>query len=131
MDRASSQPWASSFRELGSFRTHAAHASAYPSASHQNGVCSDRLQSSLGKAVLCHNCLAALCREIRDHVKEDFWEIVVNYSEQSGRSCTFHWNRGRLFDHATAVALYEPCVDDPLATVLKVRVHSAISVAAS
>jgi len=59
-------------------------------------------------------------REIRDHVKEDFWEIVVNYSEESGRSCTFHWNRGRLFDHATAVALYEPCVDDPLATVIAV-----------
>ena len=62
----------------------------------------------------------AQLREIRDHVKEDFWEIVVNYSEESSRGCTFHWNRGRLFDHATAVALYEPCVDDPLATVVAV-----------
>ena len=61
-------------------------------------------------------------REIRDHVKEDFWEIVVTYREESGRSCTFHWNRGRLFDHATAVALYEPCVDDPLATVIAVSI---------
>lgn len=33
---------------------------------------------------------------------------------------TRRWARGRLFDHAAAVMLYEPCVGQPTATVLKV-----------
>ena len=31
------------------------------------------------------------------------------------------WTRGRLFDHAVATMLYEPCVANPPADVLKVR----------
>lgn len=31
------------------------------------------------------------------------------------------WARGRLFDHAAAVMLYEPCVEQPTATVQKVN----------
>ncbi len=72
-------------------------------------------------AVIIASAPAALCREIQSHVKEDFWEIVVNYREEGGRGCTFHWNRGRLFDLASATILYMPCLDDPLATVIKVR----------
>lgn len=33
---------------------------------------------------------------------------------------TRRWARVRLFDHAAAVMLYEPCVGQPTATVLKV-----------
>lgn len=34
------------------------------------------------------------------------------------------WSRGRLFDHAVATMLYEPCVADPMATVLKASQES-------
>ena len=36
------------------------------------------------------------------------------------KSCEFQWERGRLFDHTAAVILYEMCMEDPTATVLKV-----------
>ncbi len=46
------------------------------------------------------------------------------YRAPNGKgACDFHWARGRLFDHAVAVMLYEPCVAEPLATVLRVRLH--------
>lgn len=61
------------------------------------------------------------CREIASHVKEAFWEIVVEYSEKGGARCTFKWDRGHLFDHAAAVNFFEPCVVSPMATVVAVR----------
>ena len=68
--------------------------------------------------LIVHACPAS--REIASHVKEDFWEIVTEYSEDGGRRCTFKWDRGHLFDHAVATAFYQPCVLSPLATVLAV-----------
>lgn len=59
-------------------------------------------------------------------MKESFWEIVVVYSEEGGKRCTFKWERGRLFDHAAAVVFYQPCVLNPTATVLAVRASSCI-----
>lgn len=67
-------------------------------------------------------CDGLACREIQSFVTEPFWEIKVGYKAPNGKgACDFHWGRGRLFDHAAAVMLYEPCVDNPLATVLRVR----------
>lgn len=75
---------------------------------------------SIHKAV----CDGPACREIQSFVTEPFWEIKVAYKAPDGKgACDFHWERGRLFDHAAAVMLYEPCVDSPLATVLRVRIQ--------
>jgi len=43
---------------------------------------------------------------------------------------TRRWARGRLFDHAAAVMLYEPCVEQPTATVLKVWFRCSINMPA-
>lgn len=53
-------------------------------------------------------------------MKESFWEIVVEYSEAGGKRCSFKWERGHLFDHAAAVAFFQPCVMNPTASVLAV-----------
>ncbi|KAL4589671.1 hypothetical protein LXL04_002579 [Taraxacum kok-saghyz] len=34
---------------------------------------------------------------------------------------TFNWMRGHLFDYTCAVLLYEMCLEEPMATVTKVR----------
>ena len=55
------------------------------------------------------------------HVSEPFWYIHVSYkAPKEPRACDFTWDRGRLFDYASATMLYEICVEHPMATVLKV-----------
>ena len=85
---------------------------------------------------------------------EPFWEIRVVYRSADSKACDFkygvsrccpahmrcsssnwpgsqtcvscRWARGRLFDHAAAVTLYEPCVQQPSATVLQVAVITVL-----
>ena len=62
-----------------------------------------------------------LCREIEAHVSEPFWYIHVSYkAPKEPKACDFTWDRARLFDHPAATMLYEICVENPMATVLKV-----------
>ena len=63
---------------------------------------------------------AALCREIQSHISEPFWHMHCTLRTPDSKSCEFQWERGRLFDHTAAVILYEMCMEDPTATVLKV-----------
>jgi hypothetical protein len=80
--------------------------------------------------ILCHHA----CREIKAHVPEPFWKIVMKYAwpappsnasagrqanqgAQQHRKTEFFWTRGRLFDLAVAAVLYEMCLMTLLATV--------------
>lgn len=60
---------------------------------------------------------------VRDFVSEPFWAIEVTYDNPraNGETTKFTWKRGHLFDQWTAVALYEDCVTNPLATVRKME----------
>lgn len=66
------------------------------------------------------------CREIKAHVPEPFWRIVLSYAVQGQRPCEFAWARGRLFDHAIAAVLYDLCLSADVATVTKVRTRLPI-----
>ena len=72
-------------------------------------------------ATLTHQgcVLRAAAREIRSHVPEPFWYIHVSYRAPEGQTCAFTWTRGHIYDHAVATALYETCVDEPLATITR------------
>ncbi|XP_040371096.1 DNA topoisomerase 3-alpha isoform X3 [Rosa chinensis] len=58
--------------------------------------------------------------EIQSHEPEEFWTINCSHRSDEGIA-TFSWMRGHFFDHACAVIIYEMCVEDPTATVTKVR----------
>lgn len=59
-------------------------------------------------------------REIKAHVPEPFWRIVLKYGEAGQRLTEFQWARGRLFDHQMALLLYEMCLFAGSATVTNV-----------
>ena len=44
-----------------------------------------------------------------------------NEEDHSGNTVVFRWDRGRLYDRAACLALYEDCVEAPTATVVSVR----------
>ncbi|KAJ3084539.1 DNA topoisomerase [Rhizoclosmatium hyalinum] len=52
--------------------------------------------------------------------EEIFWKIQV-VLKKDGMSCSFSWDRGSVFDHRVATGIYEGCVENPMATVLKVQ----------
>lgn len=65
--------------------------------------------------------------EIDAHDAEEFWAIRVSYeppppAEGSKKPppVRFNWQRGRLYDHLVAVMIFEMCVENPMATVVKV-----------
>ncbi|KVI00499.1 hypothetical protein Ccrd_021255 [Cynara cardunculus var. scolymus] len=58
--------------------------------------------------------------EIQAHEPEEFWKIQCSHTTDEG-TATFNWIRGHLFDYTCAVLLYEMCVQEPVATVTKVR----------
>ncbi|CAK9183679.1 unnamed protein product [Ilex paraguariensis] len=58
--------------------------------------------------------------EIQSHEPEEFWTLNFTHNSQEG-TAIFNWMRGHLFDYTCAVIIYEMCVQDPLATVSKVR----------
>lgn len=49
---------------------------------------------------------------------ESFWYIYLAL-ERDDDAVTFHWQRNRLFDVGSALLLYEMCVEQPEATVVK------------
>ncbi|XP_068646576.1 DNA topoisomerase 3-alpha [Aristolochia californica] len=57
--------------------------------------------------------------EIQAHEPEEFWTINCSHTSEDGTS-TFSWARGHLFDYPCAVILYDMCVEEPTATVIKV-----------
>ncbi|KAK3211450.1 hypothetical protein Dsin_016156 [Dipteronia sinensis] len=58
--------------------------------------------------------------EIQAHEPEEFWTINFTHRSDEGIA-TFNWMRGHLFDYTCAVIIYEMCVQEPTATVTKVR----------
>ncbi|XVF16931.1 hypothetical protein REPUB_Repub10bG0073300 [Reevesia pubescens] len=58
--------------------------------------------------------------EVQSHEPEEFWTINCSHKSDEGVA-TFNWMRGHLFDHTCAVIVYEMCVQEPTATVIKVR----------
>ncbi|XP_007048480.2 PREDICTED: DNA topoisomerase 3-alpha isoform X2 [Theobroma cacao] len=58
--------------------------------------------------------------EVQSHEPEEFWTINCSHKLDEGVA-TFNWMRGHLFDHTCAVIVYEMCVQEPNATVTKVR----------
>ncbi|XP_058092918.1 DNA topoisomerase 3-alpha isoform X2 [Magnolia sinica] len=58
--------------------------------------------------------------EIQAHEPEEFWTINCSHTSDDG-TATFNWMRGHLFDYTCAVIIYEMCVEEPTATVAKVR----------
>ncbi|EFJ13984.1 hypothetical protein SELMODRAFT_121488 [Selaginella moellendorffii] len=57
--------------------------------------------------------------QVQAHQPEDFWTINCVYRSEND-SASFKWARGHLFDYVAAVAIYEMCVEEPLATVFSV-----------
>ncbi|KAJ0097277.1 hypothetical protein Patl1_28044 [Pistacia atlantica] len=58
--------------------------------------------------------------EIQSHEPEEFWIINCSHRSDEG-TASFSWMRGHLFDYTSAVIIYEMCVQEPTATVTKVR----------
>ncbi|KAI8028818.1 DNA topoisomerase 3-alpha [Camellia lanceoleosa] len=58
--------------------------------------------------------------EIQAHESEEFWTINCTHNSDEG-TATFNWMRGHMFDYTCAVIIYEMCVQEPTATVTKVR----------
>ncbi|XP_041006940.1 DNA topoisomerase 3-alpha isoform X2 [Juglans microcarpa x Juglans regia] len=58
--------------------------------------------------------------ENQAHEPEEFWTINCSHKSDEGIA-TFNWMRGHLFDYTCAVIIYEMCVQEPIATVTKVR----------
>ncbi|OVA03617.1 DNA topoisomerase [Macleaya cordata] len=58
--------------------------------------------------------------EIQAHEPEEFWTINCTHTSEDG-TATFNWMRGHMFDYSCAVIIYEMCVQEPTATVTKVR----------
>ncbi|PIA28480.1 hypothetical protein AQUCO_06900036v1 [Aquilegia coerulea] len=57
--------------------------------------------------------------EIQAHEPEEFWTINCSHTAEEG-TATFSWMRGHMFDYSCAVMIYEMCVEEPTATVIKV-----------
>lgn len=65
---------------------------------------------------------------VQAFVPEAFWYIYVAIERPSEdphsrdvETVEFKWRRNHLFDMETVVALYEQCVDEPMATVTSVE----------
>lgn len=58
--------------------------------------------------------------EIQAHEPEEFWTINCSHNSEEG-TASFSWIRGHLFDYTCAITIYEMCVEEPTATVTKVR----------
>lgn len=54
---------------------------------------------------------------IKEHVPEKFWKIDLNVAKSSDK-VFFRWERGRLFDHAVAAALYASMLENDTPTVI-------------
>lgn len=57
--------------------------------------------------------------KVQNFVAEMFWKINVTLNRDNATT-TFHWNRTRLFDRLACLVIYEQCIENPLATVIKV-----------
>ncbi|CAG8705748.1 10050_t:CDS:10, partial [Acaulospora morrowiae] len=57
--------------------------------------------------------------KVQNFVAETFWKIYVAL-EKDGDVVEFNWERRCLFDRLTCLVIYEQCVENPLATVVKV-----------
>ncbi len=57
--------------------------------------------------------------QIESFVPEQFWKLVLEM-EKNGKTATFNWERGRLFDQAVVTALYEECIKGRVANVTHV-----------
>lgn len=58
--------------------------------------------------------------EIQAHEPEVFWTINCTHNTDEG-TATFNWMRGHLFDYTCGVTIYEMCIQEPIATVTKVK----------
>ncbi|KAL8329336.1 hypothetical protein RB597_004866 [Gaeumannomyces tritici] len=57
---------------------------------------------------------------VKNFVPEPFWTIKLVVSKD-GKTATFNWTRGRLFDRVSVVILYERCLSAKTAKVTKVQ----------
>lgn len=63
--------------------------------------------------------------EIQAHEPEEYWVINCFHTTEEG-TANFHWMRGHMFDYSCSVMIYEMCVEEPTATVTKVRDHEKL-----
>jgi DNA topoisomerase III len=57
---------------------------------------------------------------IENFISEPFWSIKVT-AQKDGSNVSFTWKRGRLFDRLACFILYEQCINNPNAIVIKVN----------
>ncbi len=65
----------------------------------------------------------------KNFIQEPFWYIDMQYQEGGDASggtgaaawCTFKWDRARIFDHSTCFVLFDLCVTDGTAVVIRVE----------
>ena len=65
---------------------------------------------------------------VENFVPETFWFIHLEHvvegqggRQRGGQKVTFFWDRGHLFDKAIVTLLHRKCLDDPEATVTRMR----------
>lgn len=59
-------------------------------------------------------------KQVKSFIPEPFWKLKVTHKKEETVT-EFSWKRGRLFDHTACLALYQMCLEDPLARVVDVR----------
>ncbi|KAI9005485.1 DNA topoisomerase [Phycomyces nitens] len=60
--------------------------------------------------------------DIQEFVAEDFWKIHMQHTKNDNgqeQTTQFNWKRNRLFDRHAAYAIYERCVNNPVAVVVR------------
>jgi len=50
---------------------------------------------------------------------EPFWYIFCSYEKSDSQKVDFTWKRGHLFNRLACLVLYERCVENPVATVVR------------
>ncbi|XP_067390368.1 DNA topoisomerase 3-alpha [Emydura macquarii macquarii] len=58
-------------------------------------------------------------KAIQAFVPEAFYKIKVTHDHEDG-IVDFNWKRNRLFNHTACLVLYQMCMEDPIATVVKI-----------
>lgn len=58
-------------------------------------------------------------KQIKEFVPEKFWSIVLQYEKQGNKKehAKFEWDRNRVFDKLTCLALLEKCQESKIAKV--------------
>ncbi|GBM94073.1 DNA topoisomerase 3-alpha [Araneus ventricosus] len=59
-------------------------------------------------------------KQVQAFIPEAFWKLRVTHKREDVTT-DFSWKRGRLFDHTACLALYQLCLEKPMAKVVDIK----------